>query len=95
MEKEKKFEVGDSVTYLSHAEAGALNTRADSRQIYHYGGRDFGGTVGIIRDYLEYNEGAKCWKILVSTHDNSLYSMLESEFKEYLNTSSLGQYQIY
>jgi hypothetical protein len=87
---EQRFKVGDSVTYLSHVEASAVNTRVDRRQIYYYGGRDFGGTVGIIREYIEYNARAKCWKIYVSTHDASLYAMLECEFHEYTQNTANG-----
>ena len=93
---EQKFKVGDSVTYLSKKEAAALKTRGDRKQSYYYGGLDLGGTVGIIRNYYQYNEGTKCWKIEVSTHDGgSSYSMLECEFLEYSNSPISEYYEIY
>ena len=98
MEKEQRFKVGDSVTYLSMAESAALKLRDDSYKKYRYGGEDRGGIIGQVLKYHEYNEEAKCWKIEVSRDGESWsnsYNMLECEFKEYLNTSSPEQYQIY
>jgi hypothetical protein len=92
---EQKFKVGDSVTYLSKKEAAALKTRDDRKQTYYYGGSDFGGSIGIISNYYQYNEGAKCWKIYVSTPDGSSYGMLECEFLEYSNSPISEYYEIY
>ena len=92
---EQKFKVGDSVTYLSLKQASALKTRDDRKQAYYYGGRDFGGSIGIISNYYQYNGGTKCWKIEVSTPDGGSYSMLECEFLEYSNSPISEYYEIY
>jgi hypothetical protein len=70
---EKKFKIGQEVTYKSKEECGE----------YFYGGLESGGYVGIISDYLEYIPEKGCYKIRVSSNEGHNYSMLESEFREY------------
>ena len=75
MQEEKKFNVGDKVTYKNRDDC--------SGQYYHFGGDDQGGYVGTISCYNGYHEEFKCWGIEVSTNDDETYSMLECEFVEH------------
>ena len=76
--KEKRFKVGDKVTYKSKDECIGGH--------YEYGGSDMAGLLGTIVEYLEYEPENNCYKIKVTAkHGN--YGMLESEFKEWDNPS--------
>ena len=78
MEKEKRFNVGDKVTYKNQDDC--------PKGKYRYGGINQGGYVGTIQEYSEYQEEYSCWRIEVSSNGESAlssYSMLEDEFIEY------------
>lgn len=77
MEKEKRFNVGDKVTYKLRADCPGGK--------YYYGGSDQGGCVGTIESYSIYNKDQTCWRIAVTLNNSSsiTYTMLESEFIEY------------
>lgn len=75
MEKERRFKAGDTVTYRF--------TRDLPNNKYNYGGECQGDYKGIIKEYRIYNEGAKCWSILVTSGKDWCFSMLESEFLEF------------
>jgi hypothetical protein len=83
---EKRFEIGDRVTYLSISEIGS----------YEFGGYCHGGQVGTIEAYGDFIDSAGCWEIVV-TAQSTTYYMLESEFKEYLDQSAKvgNEYPIY
>jgi hypothetical protein len=92
METEKRFNVGDEVTYLSFKDCPSKR--------YAHGGTDRGGGKGEVYKYSRYNADHDCWAIVVSLPDsNELhYHMLESEFEEYLNQVNpevLSNYLIY
>jgi hypothetical protein len=75
---EKKFEVGDKVTYKSHS---------DLRRAYRFGGGNFGGKEATVLGYLDYDSEYKCYKITVTVPSSTLnFSMLECEFYEYDGT---------
>jgi hypothetical protein len=73
---EKRFSVGQKVTY-----------KPDSSlpRGYRYGGKDQGGFVGEIKGYVEFVSDYNCYKISVTEKGGGVYSMLESEFEEYLD----------
>lgn len=74
--KEKRFQVGDKVTYKD------TNELPDEK--YYYSGNNQKGFVGTIITYLEFKEELNCYKIEVTQeYKNFNYSMLESEFEEY------------
>lgn len=73
-EPEKKFAVGDKVTYKSESDLG--------RQ-YRFGGGDQGKKEGTVLAYLEFQPDYNCYKIKVTTLHGTDYSMLECEFYEY------------
>ncbi len=79
MKNEKRFKVGDKVTYKDIK--GCVNSNG-TKGWYYNGGDDQGGYVGRIVRYSAYNEDMGCWLITVTTK-GSLYHMLESEFLEY------------
>jgi hypothetical protein len=72
---EKRFTVGQKVTYKPES---SLNG-------YRYGGIDQGGFVGEIKNYLEFTSDHNCYKIIVTEKEGGTYSMLESEFEDYLD----------
>ncbi len=71
---EKKFAVGDKVTYKSHSDLG---------RVYCFGGGDQGKKEGTVLAYLEFQPEYNCYKIKVTTPHGTEYGMLESEFYEY------------
>lgn len=73
-EPEKKFAVGDKVTYKSHSDLG---------RVYRFGGGDQGKKEGTVLAYLEFQPEYDCYKIKVTTPHGTEYGMLESEFYEY------------
>jgi hypothetical protein len=74
-EPEKKFAVGDKVTYKSHSDLG---------RGYRFGGGNFGGEKANVVAYLDYDSEYNCYKINVTVPGSSLiFSMLECEFYEY------------
>ena len=81
MKKEKKFKVGNKVTYKSKKDC---TSDGGGKGNYYHGGDDHGGFVGEIRYYYDYNKDMGCWKIKVTTKEKGYnYTMLESEFLEY------------
>jgi hypothetical protein len=71
---EKKFAVGDKVTYKLHSDLGGG---------YLFGGGDQGKKEGTVLAYLEFQPDYNCYKIKVTTPHGTDYGMLESEFYEY------------
>lgn len=71
---EKKFAVGDKVTYKLHSDIGGG---------YRFGGGDQGKKEGTVLAYLEFQPDYNCYKIKVTTLHGTDYSMLECEFYEY------------
>lgn len=71
---EKKFAVGDKVTYKLHSDIGGG---------YRFGGGDQGKKGGTVLAYLEFQPDYDCYKIKVTTLHGTDYSMLECEFYEY------------
>ena len=80
--KEKKFKIGDRVTYKSCVGLISQDGYIDS---YYHGGENYDGHTGTVMDYGEFHTERGCYQMLVSipTHPNVTYSMLESEFVEY------------
>jgi len=79
--KEKRFKVGDIVTYKSTKDCVG---RYGTKEQYYYSGYDQGGFVGKIVSYSFYDEKMGCWKIRVTIKEQGYnYTMLESEFLEY------------
>jgi hypothetical protein len=75
---EKKFAVGDKVTYKLHSDLG---------RGYRFGGGDFGGKEATVLGYLDYDSEYKCYKITVTVPSSTFnFSMLECEFHEYDGT---------
>ena len=81
MEKEKRFKVGDKVTYLSHAESVSLKLRDDHLEAYRYGGEDRGGIIGQVLTYHEYNEKAKCSNIVIYCFHIYLFTNRSCHFR--------------
>jgi len=77
--KEKRFNVGDKITYKSDKDC----THKFGYEGYYHGGDYQGGFVGEILGYHSYNEDNGCWEILVTTKNRGRYNMLECEFLEY------------
>lgn len=71
---EKKFAVGDKITYKLHSELDGG---------YRFGGGDQGKKEGTVLAYLEFQPDYNCYKIKVTTLHGTDYSMLECEFYEY------------
>jgi hypothetical protein len=78
--KEKRFKVGDMVTYKSMVECVSKDGKPNT---YHYDGYEQGGYRGNVINYGGYNEEMECWTIVVSTNNGTDYIMLEKEFEEY------------
>ena len=78
--KEKRFNIGDNVTYKSRKDC---TSDGGAKGFYYHGGNDYGGFVGEIRDYYDYNEEKDCYNISVTIKGVDSYEMLESEFLEY------------
>ncbi len=89
MKEEKRFKVGDHVTYKSHKDCYNSD--------YCYGGGDNGGYVGVITDYKHFNYNKSCWEISVTYLDgeNYAFTMLESEFVEYDTPKNQDLFPIY
>ena len=88
--KEKRFRVGDTVTYLK---------RPDDEFGYRFGGVCQGGLKGEIEEYYGGITVNGCYAILVTVPSmpGHSYKMLESEFEEYNNPvgpQSLDNYSI-
>lgn len=83
--EERKFNVGDKITYKSRQACGGK---------YAYGGEDNAGFVGTIRSYGSYNEKFKCYDISVTSRGGT-YLMLESEFEEYDSADKEPTYEIF
>jgi hypothetical protein len=82
MQKEKRFSVGDTVTYKTN-------------RSYYYGGMAPTKLEQKIVGYGDYNTIKECYAITV-THDGNGYLMLESEFEEYDNvTKEVSNYSIF
>ena len=81
MTPDRKFNVGDKVTYKSKDQF------PDGK--YEYGGVNQGGYVGKITSYLDFQPSKDCWKISVTTSNGCDFNMLESEFEEYDSDSTL------
>ena len=77
--KEKRFNVGDMVTFKSEYECVNVTGKPNK---YYRGGGDQGGHVGEIVRYYGYNHEMDCWGIKVNGRIVPYY-MLESEFEEY------------
>jgi hypothetical protein len=82
MKPERRFKLGDTVTFKSFKEAG----------FYSHGGFDQGGVVGEVVD-IHDELRSNSWQIRVrfcSREDNQLitYTMLECEFVEFDNVTS-------
>jgi len=84
--KEKRFKVGDKVTYKSNF----VFTHG-----YCHGGDDLGGYVGEILEYKSFNDNRKSWEIEVTTNCGVDYCMLESEFEEYDKPKTVDLFPIY
>ena len=88
MEKEKRFKVGDHVTYKSVKDCHNGD--------YCYGGGDHGGYVGRITSYDTFNSINRCWEIEVTyLGENYTFTMLESEFVEYDTPKNQDLFPIY
>lgn len=74
---ERKFKVGDIVTYKSFQECGGKYSR---------GGDDHGGYQGKINHYNGFQEDKNCYTIEVSSKHGFNFTMLESEFYEFDGT---------
>ena len=80
MEKEKRFKIGDKITYKPMKDCTHYDGRKNS---YYFGGNEQEGHVGKIVNYLSYVEYKECWRIHVTTIKSGSYGMLECEFIEY------------
>ena len=94
--KDKRFKVGDKVTYKNKKDC----TRSDvngTKGGYYLGGVDCGGFVGEIISYGGYYESMGCWMIVVTNNEgySKKYNMLESEFLEYGKQPSNELFPIY
>lgn len=93
---EKRFKVGDTLTYLSHLESAARVLSWRNRGAgYVLGGQDYGGAVGKLVKYTSFHSSANCWEIDVTLPGGLVYSMLESEFEEYYAAREITNYEIY
>lgn len=72
--KEKRFNVGDRVTFKSLDECGGR---------YRFGGDDRDGFKTSIIQHLIYREDDGSWEVVVESKGGNNYTMLESEFREY------------
>jgi hypothetical protein len=81
--KEKRFRVGDTVTFKNDFEC----IYPDGRNTYYWGGDNYGGVRGVIVRYNDYTHDVDCYTIHVSfmfsENQSYVYMMLESEFLEY------------
>lgn len=82
--QEKKFTIGDKVTYKGFKD---LN-----RKCYRFGGSNFGGKTGKVESYSRFMESDGCYEIVVTTPSEGTYAMLESEFVEYDKLTSCPAY---
>jgi hypothetical protein len=76
--QEKRFKVGDTVTYKDYY------TLPNKK--YRHGGSNQAGYKGIIKRYVNYSDDYG-WTIGVTTNSSS-YDMLESEFEEWDNPTT-------
>lgn len=75
---EKAYELRDYLTFKSYQEL--------KYKKYKYGGHNQEGNRCIITKYNNFNEEYKCYEIevmLLDSRNNSVWRMLEYEFKEY------------
>lgn len=79
--KEKRFRVGDTVTFKNDFEC----ISPTGRNTYYWGGVNCGGLRGEIVKYEDYIDEVGCYTIhvLFSGTESYQYMMLESEFLEY------------
>jgi len=81
--KERRFKVGDKITYKSTADCVGFD--GDIKR-YYWGGTDIFGFVGTVKKINRFVEEKDCYEIEVSTNGlNGSRYMLESEFLEYEN----------
>ena len=76
---EKRFNIGDEVTYLPQAMGKS------GKYGYRFGGLNLGGRTGFITKYYDFEKDHQCWSMQVTAGIGETYKMLESEFKEYLS----------
>ena len=82
--KDKRFNVGDKVTYKNMEDCG-------THGYYRFWGENKHNDVGEIVGYIRYDDTHNCWIICVVCDKHRLH-MLECEFMEYgkqLTTSEL------
>jgi len=87
MVEEKRFKVGDKLTYKF------IKYLPDGK--YCDGGSCQGGFIGKIKEYRRYSNQRKCWSILVESRDSFHLSMLEDEFIEYHGPMVKDMFPIY
>ena len=81
MEKEKKWKIGDFVTYKDPKDC--------YKKSYEFGGQFPEERKGQITSYENYNQTRECWAMSVTHNDSGAnYSMLENEFEEFTNDIS-------
>lgn len=77
--EERKFKIGDDVIFKSFTELGSS---------YQFGGEDMGGVIGKVSELGKwgkgYGENTVRVKFTSSKNNQLVYTMLESELKEYL-----------
>ena len=78
--KEKRFNVGDMVTFKNMGECTSVNGTPNK---YYYGGGEQGGHRSRIIEYGQYNDETDCWEIWVTSSMGVHYHMLEKEFMEW------------
>jgi len=81
--KERKFKVGDKVTYKSINDCkGQFYIKGDHGK-YYWGGVEQNGFVGTVKGCDSYIEDKDCYRLEVTCREGGSYSMLECEFVEY------------
>ena len=80
--KEKRFNVGDKITYKSNKDCVSSS---GNKGFYYIGGVDQCGFIGKITGYEHYNKEMGCWMIRVTSGNPrcDVFCMLECEFLEY------------
>ena len=81
--KEKRFNIGDRVTYKHTSQCYGGRYRHD--------GSDQGGYRGEILDYGSYNEEFNCYVVNVTSNEGFYYLMLEKEFMEWDGITYCGE----
>ena len=77
---EKRFKVGDTLTYKSREDC----VNSVGRPGYYCKGENRAGKKGQIVEYRGYVPEKKCWKMVVTCKNDLDYFMLECEFEEYI-----------